>query len=159
MAGEDKIKIVKEKYEELKKKYGLPKFDELNADFEIIKADPELNLLHELRRAVAHNLQAYAEWFEPVLNPSASSLHSMVETKIFEKEELEPLYNLYKKLWHFVHLSVWSGLQSESEEVKFLKQAWQEWPEMKKEILKYVRKLADGWQEKSKDADEGRYVS
>ncbi|MBI2040582.1 MAG: hypothetical protein HYT16_00585 [DPANN group archaeon] len=150
---------VKDNYEELRKKYGLPKFEEFNAEFEIVKADPELNFSRELRRAITNRLQAYSEWFEPVLNPNPNSLHSMVETKIFEKQELQPLFNLYKKLWHLVHVGLQASLQTEADEIKFVKHVWEEWPAVKKEILKYVGKLADGWLEQAKEPEDSGYVS
>lgn len=150
---------LKDRYEELRKKYDLPKFDDFNAEFDIIKIDPEINMMHELRRAITHKLQAFAEWFEPVLNPNQNSLHSMVETKIFEKVELEPLFNLYKRMWHLVHQGLWASLQSEAEGAKFVKLVWQEWPELKAEVSRHVKKLADGWQSKSKEGEDSGYVS
>ncbi len=159
MSEENKAEKVKEKYEELRKRYDLPKFDDFNTEFEIVKADPDVNFSKELRRTVSHKLQAHAEWFEPVLNPNSSSLHSIIETKIFEKQELEPLFNLYKRLWHLIHLGLQASLQTEADEIKFVKQVWGEWPALKKETAKYVGRLAEGWLEQAKDNEEGTYLS
>ena len=158
MSEENKPEKVKQKYEELRKRYDLPKFDDFNSEFEIVKADPDVNFSKELRRAVSQKLQAYAEWFEPVLNPNPSSLHSIVETKIFEKQELQPLFDLYKRLWHFIHVGLQASLQTEADEIKFVKLVWAEWPALKKETARYVGRLADGWLEKSKEQEDSGYV-
>ncbi len=159
MSEENKLDKIKEKYEELRKKYGLPKFEEFNAEFEITKADPDLILSKELRRAVSHKLQGHADWFEPVLNPNPSSLHSIVETKIFEKQELGPLFDLYKRLWHLIHLGLQASLQSEADEIKFVKQVWEEWPTLKKELEQHMARLAAGWLVQTKEQEDSGYVS
>lgn len=156
---DNKVEKVKVKYEDLRKKYNLPKFDDFNSEFEIVKADVDINFAKELRRTISHKLQAYAEWFEPVLNPNPSSLHSIVETKIFEKQELQPLFDLYKRLWHLIHLGLQASLQTEADEIKFVKQVWDEWPTLKKEIARYIEKLARGWLEKSHESVDSGYVS
>ncbi len=156
---EGKLEKIKQGYELLRKKYDLPQFDEFNAEFEIAKADPDLVLSKELRRALSHKLQGYAEWFEPVLNPNPSSLHSIVETKIFEKQELEPLFNLYKRLWHLIHLGLQASLQTEADEIKFVKQVWDEWPALKKELAKHMERLAAGWLVHTKEQEDSGYVS
>ncbi len=156
---EDKLERVKSKYEDLRKRHSLPTFDEFNAEFEIAKADPDLNLAKELRRAVSHRLHAHAETFELVLSPNPNSLHSMVETKIFEKQELEPFYDLYKRLMYHTHRALLAGLQSEEDEMDFVKAVWQEWPSLKKQITRYVERLVDGWLDKSHESGDSGYVS
>ena len=159
MSEENKPEKIKQKYEELKNKYSLPRFDDFNSEFEIVRAEVDVNFAKELRRTVSHKLQAHAEWFEPVLNPNPSSLHSIVETKIFEKQELQPLFDLYKRLWHLIHLGLQASLQSEADEIKFVKQVWDEWPALKKELAKHMARLADGWLEQAKEQEDSGYMS
>ncbi len=153
---ESNLEQLKKEYERLRTKYKLPAFDDFDREFEIRKIDHELCLPHELRRAINHRLQGFAEWFEPVLNPHSGSLHSIIETKIFEKQELEPMFLLYKKLWSFVHEGLYASLQSEEKEIEFVKRVWKEWPAMKKQLAGFVGKLADGWKkhegEKARDS-------
>ncbi len=142
---ESKLEKLKKEYEKVQKKYKLPSFDELDNEFEIRKLDPDLAVIKELRRHMTLRLQAFTDLVEPVLNPQPSSLHSIIETKIFEKQELEPYFNLYKKLWALVHEGLAAWLKSEEEEAGFVRKVIVEWPAMKKDILRFVSKLADGW--------------
>jgi len=151
------LEKLKKEYATLRTKYKLPSFDDFDAEFDIRKIDPELSLPHELRHAINLRLQGFAAWFEPVLNPSSGSLHSMIETKIFEKQELEPMFLLYKKLWSLVHEGLYAGLQSEEKEIEFVKKVWKEWPAMKKQIMEFVGRLAEGWKKHDKEKIRDSY--
>jgi len=155
---ETDLEKLKKEYEKLSKKYKLPSFDDFDNEFEIRKIDPELCLPHELRRVINHRLQGFAEWFEPILNPHSGSLHSLIETKIFEKQELEPLFLLYKKMWSFVHEGLHASLQSEEKEIEFIKKVWKEWPAIKKEIAGHVGRLAEGWKKHEKEKAGDSYL-
>lgn len=158
MVEKSNVEKLKVEYEKLRAKYKLPAFEDFDKEFEIRKIDAELNLVHELRRAVSHKLQGFAEWFDPVLSPHSGSLHSIIETKIFEKQELEPLFLLYKKLWANVHEGIYASLQSEEKEIEFIKEVWKTWPDLKKELSKYIEKLAEGWKKQEKEKIGDSYL-
>jgi hypothetical protein len=156
---EENLVKLKQEYEKIRVKYKLPGFDELDEAFEIRKTDYDLFLVREVRRAMCHKLTAFADLIEPILNPAGHSLHSMIETKIFEKEELDDMYKFYKKLWHLVHKSIYLSLISEKDEAEFIKEAWKGWPEIKKTIEIYAKKISDGWAKEEKESAGDHYLS
>ena len=156
---EENLVKLKEEYKKLQTKYKLPSFDELDEEFEIRKTDYDLFLVREVRRAMCHKLTAIADLIEPILNPAGHSLHSMIETKIFEKEELDDMYKFYKKLWHLVHKGIYLSLVSEKEEAEFIKEMWKAWPEIKKTAEKYAKKISDGWAKEEKEGLSDHYLS
>ena len=66
---------IKKLYDPIKKKYKLPKFDDINREFEIAQIDPKGILVKEIRRCMLHKLQAIAHLFEIPLEPQPSTLH------------------------------------------------------------------------------------
>lgn len=150
--GEDAKKIRKE-YEKIRKKYDLPSFNELDSEFELRKLDIDGFIIRELRRAIIHKIQNFADWLSPILNPHPDSLHSAIETKIFEKQEISDMLKFYKKLGYFIHISLVASLKSEEEEVKFIKNVLNEWPGIKGTITNYVERISEGWAKKEEDTD------
>ena len=155
---ENKLEKLKKNYELARKKYKLPAFDDIDDEFEIRKIDPDLNVVREVRRVIGFRLQGFADIFESILNPQPSSLHSMIETKIFEKHEIEPYFALYKKMWAFIHEGLHAWLQSEEKEAGYINKMWKEWPAIKPQMRKFFGKLEAGWQKTEKEKTEN-YVS
>jgi hypothetical protein len=156
---EENLERLKEEYKKVQAKYKLPSFEELDEEFEIRKIDYDLFLIKEVRRTICHRLTAFADLIEPILNPAGHSLHSMIETKIFEKEDLEEMYKFYKKLWHYAHKGIHASLTSEKDEVEFIKEVWKIWPELKKPIREYSEKITEGWGKEEKEGVGEHYLS
>ena len=152
------LEKLKEEYEKVRKKYSLPAFDEIDSEFEIRKIDFDLHLVKEIRRLVTHKFSGIADLFEPILNPG-QSVHSAVESKIFEKEDVEEMFKFYKKLWYHIHKSIAVSFVSEKEEAEFIKEMWKLWPEIKKTAQKYAQKIAEGWAKEEKERAGDHYLS
>jgi hypothetical protein len=69
MVEEKEIKF-EEYYEQLSKKYKLPKLDELEEDFDVSKFEKEdaKFLARSMRRIIAEKIGAYSHFFEMLIN-------------------------------------------------------------------------------------------
>jgi len=159
MAEKKDLEKLKEEYAKIQKKYDLPKFEDLDDEFEIREIPPEVFIIREIRRFMSRRMQAISELLEPILSAGGRELHSFIETKIFEKEEIDDLYKFYKHLWTLVHEGITASLETEASEVAFIKKVWKNWPEIKKEAHKYADQLAKGWAKEEKEGFADKYVS
>ena len=156
---DDNIGKLKKEFEKVREKYGLPSFEELDNEFEIRKIDFDLHLVRETRRAMTHRLTAIADLLEPILNPSEANLHSAIESKHFDKNDVDDMFSYYKKLWHHVHEGVVASLISEKDEADFIKAMWKIWPEIKKTALKYAQKITESWKKEDTPRSTDHYLS
>jgi RNA processing factor Prp31 len=141
----DKLEKLKAEYEKLRQKYKLPSFDELNNEFEIYDIKPNSFIIREIRRRIIRKMEDFLSLLNPILNPNPNSLHSMIETKIFEKQDMEPMFEFYKKLFQLAHKSIPASLESESAEAAWINEVWKAWPDLKKQITGYSKKITEGW--------------
>ena len=65
----------------------------------------------------------------------------------------------YKRLGHLIHMSLVASLKSEEEEVKFIKELLNEYPEIKAKISRYVARIADGWAKSEENKNHSEYLS
>jgi hypothetical protein len=155
---EENLEELKKAYAALQKRYGLPKFDELDIEFEIRKIDYDLFIVKEVRRVMMQKLDFMVAVLEPILNPSPSSLHSFIETKIFAKHNIEPMFDFYKKVWQFMHRGVYASYLDEKSEAEWINEVWKAWPAIKKEAAGYAKQVADGWSKVEKDVFSDKYL-
>lgn len=141
----EKLEKLKLEYEKLKQKYKLPSFDELNDEFEIYDIKPNSFIIREVRRRIIHKMEDFLSLLNPILNPNPNSLHSMVETKIFEKQDVESMFEFYKKLFQLAHKSISASLESEAAEAAWVNEVWKAWLDIKKKIAGYSKKITEGW--------------
>lgn len=151
------LKDIREEYKKLQQKYKLPDFDALDNDFEIRKIPAGLFILKEIRRILVHKLDGACGLLEPVVNPS-ESMHSAIESKAFDKNDLEAVFNFYKRLHHLIHKGISTTLENEAKEVEWINEVWKAWPEIKKELQVYVKKITDSWAKAEKETFSDKYL-
>lgn len=140
------VNEIEKEYIKLYKKYKLPKFKELNEEFEISKLDNEEFLLGNILRNAEEKLEFYGNLINDLLQPDTSSLSSMHEVRFFTDSEKNKIYNTFKKLMK-AHRSI-IGLVLEHDEktqAKFLNDFFSEWLEIKKQLIAYISKMKDSW--------------
>lgn len=150
----EELKDIKTKYEKARKKYSLPKFEDIDKEFEIRLVEERGFIIKEVRRAILTHIQNISTFFLPVLDPHPQELHSLMEMPAFDKHEKEKVFNLYKKLSHLIHKGVTVSLNSEKAEADFIKEVWKLWPSLKKEAQKYMKKITAEWANHRKQAKE-----
>ena len=150
--SEGDLETLKEEYAELQKKYMLPLFEELNKDFQIEKAaENETDfLLREIRKLIAERLFNYLRFIESLLNPVNVPMFVYSIIKTFDVQEKERLTEVYKKLAKKEVELIGLDIEStEEKEVKFIKDSYKLWQEVKKDVLEVVDAIKKNWDTKA----------
>ena len=138
------VNEIEKEYNKLPKKYRLPKFKELNNEFEIGDLENTSFLLRNVLRKIAEKLEFYANLINDVMQPDTSSLSSMHETRFFTDEEKNDMYSLFKKLMKTYRSIIELVLDNdEKKQAEFLNKFFKDWMSIKKEILSYLGKMKD----------------
>lgn len=141
-------KEIEKQYNELRKRYNLPEFGEIDFELEVSDLEETNFLLRNIIRRVAEKLDFYTTLFEGILNPDASNLYAMHETRSFDENEKKRMYSLYTKLMNFNRQSIEVSLeQNEENEAGFINRFFEEWKRLKEELLVYVKKMRASWKE------------
>jgi len=148
---------IRKKYEELKKKYSLPDFEELNKEFEISTIEHEDFLLREIRKKIADKINTMCEFFEDLLSPD-NTMANLYEYKAFDDDERKKIFKLYKRVKVLEKLSLELSLNSdEANESEFINNFFNSWNKIKSEIITIIRKIKVFWEKESAKKDSEEY--
>jgi hypothetical protein len=139
-------------YGKLKNKYELPEFEKLSEDFDLEKVSEKesLFLAREIRRAINEKMTAYLHLFETLINPAAPPMFVFSILRNISPENKELLKILYKKLARTqIETMKLDTIYNEEEEVKFIKETFENWQEIKKEVYQLIEQF-----ESSFDTDD-----
>ena len=141
---------IESKYEELAKKYRLPKFKEFDQEFEISALDSENFLLKNILRRAAEKLEFYIDFVGSLVHPDGSSISSIYEMRFFSENEKNEMYTVFKKMMKN-HRQVIELLLSsdESEQAQFINEFFPGWNEIKAKLKVYFGKMKDSWEKES----------
>jgi len=136
---------VKEKYEELKKKYKLPSYEEVNTEFELESIEKPVFLLNDIGRKINEKLDYYLAILENILNPE-SSLASMYECKVTGEGSKKEINLLYKKMMVMKRSCDVARVNNSEKDVgEFVSAFFKEWEETKPKLLKLISMLKEEW--------------
>ncbi len=155
------LEQVKKDYAELREKYSLPNFDDLNKDFQIEKvAETETELLlKEIRRFMFDKFSNYMRFLETLLNPVNASIFTFSVLKTLSVEDKKIAENIYKRLMKLeVDLMEIDIEYSEEKEAEFIKKGFKEWNEVKKSWLKIIRSVKKNWDNSVKNDSKGYFA-
>lgn len=149
---------IKEHYVKFAKKYNLPKFEELDSEFEIGKIDTKLGFyFKDISRAINNKIGYFAGLLEPTVNPPIPTIHSMVETSNIDKNEKEDILKLYKKLLFLAHKGyTLEAVKDENKVAEFIKDIWKVWPELREEMFRSMKIITEAWVKIKEQETEGR---
>ena len=149
---------VKKLYESLRKKYKLPGFDELDAEFEISAIEAESGLLREVRKQISEKVGNVSSLVEEVLQPD-TNLVNLYESRVFDEDEKKRLFELYKRLMvvdrNLVELMI---ANDEKLDAEFIKSFAAEWKKTKPELLRFIRKLRESWEKETEEGESAGYM-
>src|SRR3989338_4023731 len=141
---------IEQEYAKLSKKYKLPKFKDIDAEFEISALDNEKFLIKNILRSISEKLEFYIEAIGSLVHPDGSSISSMYEIRFFTEDEKNGMYRLFKKLMKTDRNVIELVLKNdEKEQSDFLNKFIADWKDMKKELLNYIEKMKDSWGKQS----------
>lgn len=150
----------KKSYLQVQKKYNLPDFEKINEDFSIEKmAEIETYfLVREIRKFISEKFTNYIRFIEAIIHPMNSPLFVFSVIKTLgnpEKEKLNEIYKvLAKKEVQIVELDV---SYDEKKEAEFLKESFELWQEIKKDLLDIFQIIRKNWDIKFEQNNKGYF--
>ena len=151
---------LKKKYEILKKKHNLPPFKNLNEDFNIEKiAESETEILiREVRKFMGDKILNYMRFIENILNPVNVPMFIFSIIKLLDAEEKKKVSEIYKELMkkeiQFIELDLEFN---EEKEAGFIKDSYEFWQRIKKDMLKIIDKINKKWDDKFEVDSKGYF--
>ncbi|MEK6841226.1 MAG: hypothetical protein AABX45_01375 [Nanoarchaeota archaeon] len=155
---EDKKFDLKEEYDKLK--YKIPKFEDLDYEFELSSASiKDKNfLIRSIRRRLNDKVIFYCRIIEGLIYPNANNLIGMVEVKSFSEDEKEKMSKIYKKLMEFERQSLSLDVEpDEKKEVEFINNLFKEWKKFKDEMIKITKKMKESWHLEEKEEKDNYF--
>jgi len=144
------VNEIEKEYGKLSKKYKLPKFKEIDSEFEISNLENERFLIRNILRKVEEKLEFYIEVIGNIVHPDASSLSSMYEVRYFSEDEKNDMYMLFKKLMKSNRdIIKFILLSDEKKQADFLNSFFVDWLKMKNELIKHIDKMKESWEKSS----------
>ena len=147
---EDKFNI-KEEYSKLK--YKLPKFEELDEEFEISTSNIKEKqfLIRNTRRRINDKVIFYCRIIEGLIYPNPNNFIGMFEIKSFTDNEKQNLSDNYKKLMMYERESLLLDVNSdEKKDVGYINKIWKEWQVFKKDMINIAEKMKSSWEKEDK---------
>ena len=150
---EDKscLEELKKDYKKIQKIYELPDFDSLNRDFQIEKvAESETDyLIREIRKYIADKLSNYLRFIETILNPVNAPIFVFSVIKSLGINEKNKLSETYKELAKFEVTLIKLDMNfSEEKEAEFIRNSYETWQKIKKDVLDVVEIMEKNWDNK-----------
>ncbi len=131
----------KKEYEIIQKKNGLPEFQRLVEDFDVEKflEKESAILIRDIRRAMVEKFVAYSHFFENLINPSSQSMLLFSVIKRLNEKDKEKIKEIFKTLIKIqIKAMKVDVVYSEKLEVKFIKEAFDEWQVLKVKVKEVV---------------------
>lgn len=140
---------INKSYELIRKKYALPKFEELDADFDIHCIEDGLFLVKEIRYKITEKVDEIAMMVEEIMQPD-TKVSSLYESRIFSELDKENIFKIFRKLMKIKRKSMQLMLlNSEKEDAEFIKSTFSEWQELKKQLYPVLQKLIESWEDET----------
>lgn len=141
---------IEKEYIKLSKKYKLPKFKEIDSEFEISNLENERFLIKNILRRIEEKLDFYIEVIGNLVHPDPSSLSTMYEVRYFSDDEKNDMYMLFKKLMKANRNIIELILENnEKREADFLNKFYNQWLIMKKDLVSHIGNMKESWEKES----------
>jgi len=140
---------IKEEYDELRKKYKLPSFDEVNYEFEISALDVNKipSLSRGILRAICNKMGLLLNYVEPVISPNPQGLHGYIEIQNTTNDEKKEIFEFYKDLSKKYHKAYSTELTEKEEEIiKEIKNVLKYWDSVRVRFKKISEVINKAWE-------------
>ncbi len=148
---------MKDKYEKLRKKHGLPSLGEMDAAFEVGSIEKDANVLREIAKRIYDKVDSYTQVFESLIHPD-SRFSVMLEASLITPKERPVLNQLYNKGMRITREALELGVDyNEEKAVRLIKNSYKEWNSMKPEMISIIGKMKKAWSEQVKIEEDRGY--
>lgn len=149
---------IKKEYNNLSKKFKLPKFDKIDNEFEISTLDSPKFLIRNTLRRVSEKLEFYIDVIGSLIHPDGSSIPNMNEIKYFSEDDKNKMSITFKKLMK-INRTIMALLlvNDDKESAEFLAGFFTEWMEIKNNLVSYVTKMKESWEKDTTMEEELGY--
>tara|TARA_Y100000034_G_scaffold136782_1_gene215731 strand:- start:2221 stop:2682 length:462 start_codon:yes stop_codon:yes gene_type:complete len=135
---------IKEEYGKLKHK--LPKFGEINQDFELEFIKEKPFLLRQIRRRMNEKVIFFCRIIEGLLYPTQQHIINVTEVKNFSEEKKKEVQKIYKGLMQYERQSLLLDVTpSDKKDVEFINDVFNFWKGKKKEMENVVKLMQESW--------------
>ena len=151
---------MKENYAKIQEIHNLPDFNLLNSDFSIEKlAEIETDfLIREVVKSMADKFSSYLRFVEVLINPANAQMFVFSIVKTLDVEEKNKLSEIYKELakieLNLIELDVEF---SEKKDADFIKNSYEIWNNLKKDLLNILGKIKLNWNKKNESNSKGYF--
>jgi hypothetical protein len=148
------LEKLKKNYEILRAKYNLPEYQKLAEDFNVERAsDVETDYpIREIRKSIVDKFFNYLRFVEALLNPINVPMYIFSMMKTLDENDKKKLSNLYKELAKMETKAIELDLNfSERKEAEFIKDSYNLWQGIKKEILAIAEAIKKNWDAKPEE--------
>ncbi len=141
MSREEREEVIKN-YEELRKKYSLPKLDDVESELGIkIIYNPVINQLLTVLHERIGNSAGHLE-----INFQPTRMADAIESKFFSDKEKQEMFKFYKELIAVIHEIALSIYQNEESRAKCFKATYDFYLKKLKPFMQdFLKRQADGW--------------
>ena len=149
---------MKKQYNELKKKYTLPVYKELNKNFELDYIEDEHFLIRTIRRRIHEKVVFFARLFERIIFPNQAAMIEIYESKFFTEKEKADLIKSYEELLELDRKALLLNVSSEDKkEAEYIKLVSKKWLNLIKKSQFILDKLDKSWKDKKTDLTKNHY--
>ncbi|MBI2507899.1 hypothetical protein HYV89_03000 [Candidatus Woesearchaeota archaeon] len=146
-------KELKEEYGNLCKKHGLPKFEQLDGEFEIraIELNRSGILIKAILRAMTNKLGMFMNYIEPVISAPPQNLHALIEMRNLSENDRSGMFEFYKEISVLLHENISTELKTEKEIAQQIKKIYKAWPDIKKKEIIFLDKITSAWKKREEN--------
>ncbi len=160
MADKGSLEDFKKKYEELRVKYDLPSFKELNESFEIecvVEEESDL-ILRRIRHQIMDRVAVNFRLMEIFLNPSNAPMFFFNIVKSFNSQDKSLIQEVYNKYVE-IELDVFQieNKYAEKFEAEFIKKVYKENEKLKNKLESLFEKIRKNYTSLDKKQDKSYF--
>jgi len=140
--------MIKEAYDAMRKDYPvLPRYEDLDKEFEICLIEREHSLLRSVKKKIAEKFELVLDVLEQLINPETTSFADMYEYSCFTNDEKKQILDVFRHLMEHYRLILETDLltdeQKDAEAIRKLHDVWQQ---DKSQVIPFVKKMRECWQ-------------
>ncbi len=151
--------MIKDAYEELRKKHKLPPFHDLDKEFDISSIEEEHHPLLSIKKQIEERINYVSSFLENILHPNTDTVVDIYECRFFGESEKKKIFELLKKIQYLLRsLDESNILSDQKRDCEIINEIWNSWAELKEESLIYIRKLKDAWKQETSVREQPNYL-